>query len=451
MSVAPNTPHSTRSPRAALSALAIGVVVLAAGCAAVTNPVAHGIPVRILPEELKAASREGFEQTPLTALRQAPPDEYLLDAGDTLGVYVEGILGEAEAPPPVNLPDAPELPPSIGYPFPIRSDGTISLPYVGSIKVAGMPVADAEKQVVDAYLKKEILRPDDQRILVSLLRSRTIRVLVMREDSPNNQVSLQNQSLLGLGTTTTTIGGGRRSSGEVVELPAYQNDVLSALARTGGLPGLESNQEVVIQRGYWAPSQGGDAAAALLADSTRGGEPSRTIRIPLRIRPGEPLPFRPEDVILKTGDIVSVRGRDPEFYYTGGLLVSGEYPLPNNYDLTVVEAVLKARGPLLNGGINTNNLNGAIVGAGIGNPSPNLITVLRRMPGGGQAMIRVDIDEALRDPRQDLLVQAEDVLILQETPDQAITRYMTQVFQFNFFGRLINRSDAQGSVSASAP
>lgn len=435
--------HRTR--RIALAGVVCGM--LSAGCAAITNPVANGIPVRILPEELKAESKEGWEQIPLTALRQPPPEAYILEAGDTLGVYVEGILGEAEAPPPVNLPDSPELPPSIGYPFPIRDDGTISLPYVGSVVVKGMTIEEAEKAVVDAYLKQEILRPEDQRILVSLLRSRTIRVLVLREDSPSNQVQLQNQSLLGLGTTTTTIGGGGRATGEVVELPAYQNDVLSALARTGGLPGLESNQEIVIQRGFWNPDGGPPPSVFEQRDPDR----PQIIRLPLRIRPGEKLPFDPRDVILHTGDILSIRSRDPEFYYTGGLIPAGEHPLPNNYDLTVVEAVLKSRGPVLNGGINTNNINGALIGAGIGNPSPNLVTVLRKTPNGGQVMIRVDLDEALRDPRQDPLVAAGDVLILQETQDQGITRYFSQIINLNLFGRFINHTDAQGSVTATAP
>ena len=36
--------------------------------------------------------------------------------------------------------------------------------------------------------------------------------------------------------------------------------------------------------------------------------------------------------------------------------------------------------------------------------------------------IRVDLNEAVRDPRQNILVQDGDVLILQETPDEAITQ-----------------------------
>ncbi len=100
------------------------------GCASITNPVANGIPVRILPDELLAETKENFEPVPLTMLQQRRPESYKLGPRDTLGIYIEGILGNEETPPPVNIPSSPDLPPSIGYPFPVRQDGTVSLPYV---------------------------------------------------------------------------------------------------------------------------------------------------------------------------------------------------------------------------------------------------------------------------------------------------------------------------------
>jgi hypothetical protein len=117
----------------------------------------------------------------------------------------------------------------------------------------------------------------------------------------------------------------------------------------------------------------------------------------------------------------------------------------------VVEAELKGRGPLLNGGLSASNLSGAVIQAGVGNPSPSLLAVLRQTPNGGQVTIRVDLNEAVRDPRENPIVQAGDILILQETPDEAITRYFTQVFQINLFTRFLNRADAQGSASFVLP
>ncbi len=454
----PEVPVSSGGTRFASGpTLALWICALAAliqtGCASFSNPVANGIPVRLLPDELLAETKEDYQQIPLTLLRQSRPDQYLLGPRDTLGIYIEGILGTEETAPPVNIPASPDLPPSIGYPFPIRQDGTVSLPYVGAVEVAGLTVEDAEKKVVAIYSEKDILRVEDKRILVTLLRPRHIRVLVLREDAQQAQVSLQTSSLRGFGTTQTTLGGGRQAEGQILELPAYENDVLNALAQTGGLPGLESTQEVIVQRGYWNTEL--DPACEhrsypSKADTSSDGD-RRVVRIPLRTKPGEPLQFRPKDVVLNNGDIVVVRGRDPEFYYTGGILISSELPLPNDYDLTVVEAILKARGTLNNGGINSGNFNGALVGAGVGNPSPSLLTVLRKTPLGGQLAIRVDLNEALRDPRENILVQADDVLLLQETHNEAFTRYMSQVFQLNFFGRFINRGDLQGTSTLVVP
>jgi len=427
----------------------------AVGCAAFTNPVVNGIPVRILPEELLAESREGFVPLPLSLLRQAPPKQYILAPGDTLGIYIEGVLGDAETPPPVNIPDSSDIPPSIGYPFPVRQDGTISLPYVEPIKVAGLTIEEAEQTVVRAYLKEKIIRPEDRRILVTLMRPRHIRVMVIRDDSSSRQVMLRSQSLRGLGTTQTQIGGGQQNTGMVLELPAYENDVLNALTLSGGLPGLESTQEVIIQRGYWNQQNnpnGMQSCYPVEADLDNGPDGERrVIHIPMRIRGSEPINFTSQDIILQTGDIVIVRAQLPEFYYTGGLLPANEVAMANDYDLSVVEAVLKGQGPLVNGGLNSSNLSGNLVGPGLGNPSPSLLSVVRKTSQGGQIIIRVDLNEAMRDPRENILVQANDILILQETPEEAMTRYFTQTFQTNLFFRWLDRADAQGTGSLVAP
>src|SRR6476646_4708730 len=110
------------SRRAGRFALGMILALFLTGCASLTNPVANGIPVRILPDELLAESREGYEPLQLTTLRQKPPEKYILGAGDTLGIYIEGVLGSAETPPPVNIPESTALQPSVGYPFPIRQD-----------------------------------------------------------------------------------------------------------------------------------------------------------------------------------------------------------------------------------------------------------------------------------------------------------------------------------------
>ncbi len=87
----------------------------------------------------------------------------------------------------------------------------------------------------------------------------------------------------------------------------------------------------------------------------------------------------------------------------------------------------------------------------MGNPSPSLLTVLRRTPGGGQVPIRVDLNTAVRDSRERIPVRPGDVLILQETPEEAIVRYFTQVFSFSYVTRTINSQNTTATAAAVVP
>src|SRR5438128_12469556 len=81
--------------------LAVG---MCGGCASFANPtLAESIPVHRLPPEVFGRPREEEKTIPLTLLRQKPAEKYLFDAGDVLGVYVEGVLGEVGKAPPVQI------------------------------------------------------------------------------------------------------------------------------------------------------------------------------------------------------------------------------------------------------------------------------------------------------------------------------------------------------------
>jgi hypothetical protein len=163
------------------------------------------------------------------------------------------------------------------------------------------------------------------------------------------------------------------------------------------------------------------------------------------------VPFDADDILLHPGDIVFIESRDTQFYYTGGLLPSLEVPMPRDYDLDVLEAIARVGGPILNGAVNSNNLSGSIVAPGMGNPSPSLLTILRRTPAGGQVTIRVDLNRAAQDPRENVLIQSGDMLLLQETPGEAFARYLTQVFRFNLLSNVIHRSETIGVTEVTVP
>lgn len=420
------------------------------GCASITNPVADGLPVHRLPPELLAESKAGQEMIPLSSLRQPPPDIYRLAAGDTLGVWIEGILGERGQAPPIRFPEKGDLAPAMGFPFSIREDGTVPLPLVEPVRVQNMSLAEAEQAIRKAYtVKKQILKPGQERIVVTLMRPRQYHVLVLRRDSESN-LNVVSTGFFG----QELIGANKRGTGYTLDLPAYENDVLNALARSGGLPGTDAADEVIIERGAFTGDHDKVDVLRRLENCRSfptSGSDKQFIRLPLRVKPGDEPTIKTDDIILKSGDVVFIGQREPELYYTAGLLPPGEHVLPRDYDLDVIQVIARIHGPLVSGDFGVINFGGTIVLPGIGNPSSTLLTVLRQVPGGGQVPIRVDLDRALRDPRERILVKAGDVLILQESPGQALARYFTQQFNITGVFQLLRRTDASIVNKVSGP
>ena len=393
------------------------------GCASFSNPTTFpSVPVRRCPDEILGKPREEQLDVPQALLRQRKPEEYRLDAGDIIGFVLEGVIGSRDQPPPVTLPQpgpGGNKNIGLGYPIPVLDDGTISLPLMDEpVSVKGMTIPEAQKEFRRLYAEKDQLQPDTaKKLLITLFRPRQYHVLVVRQDSSTYQVG------------TSSFSSTKRGSGQVLELPAYENDVLTALTLSGGLPGLDAKNEIIIQRGY------------LKGDLTKMPPPGpipglETVRVPLRLRPGEDIPFKPQDVILSEGDIVFIQSRDTEVFYTGGLLIVGEWQLPRDYDLDVLKAVAQTKSPLANGGVNFNNLQGNIIAPGVGSPSPSQLTVIRRAPGKRQITIRVDLNRCMQDPRERILVQPGDFLILQESMGEAFARYFSTQYNITAFLRL---------------
>jgi hypothetical protein len=435
-----------------LLALALGA---GPGCAAMTNPVAVGVPARRVPSELLARSQSADQTIPLDLLRQLPPAEYVLGPGDVLAVWVEEYLGQPNQPLPIHTGplvqtrDQRRVTPSTGYPVPVQADGTIDLPGAGTVSVQGLTLTQARAAVRGLYVPR-LIKPERARIIVNLLQPRFYPVLVLRQEG--NSFTTGPDGL---------ISGAKRGTGYEIDLLAYENDVLHALARTGGLPGLDALNEVVIYRGCFRDPAGRAALLGALGGKPADRDPLRqmaaglaagVVRIPLRVPPGQVPCVRPEDILLGAGDVVFVEARDEEIFYTAGLLPPAAHVLPRDRDLDVLEAIALTRGPLVNGLFGVSNLSGDQIRAGLGNPSATLLTVVRRTPGGGQVPIIVDLEVALHNPAERILVRPGDLLILQEKPEQAMVRYLSQTFfNFNIFWEAFHSKFGAGVIDVAAP
>ncbi len=417
--------NNTRNPwRRLWLLMPIGLCYALSGCTSVINPI-NAIPAEQIPPQFLAEPRANKRPVDVSLLRNIKPPSYILDKDDVLGVFIEGILGNATEAPPVTMPDPnTDLSPGIGFPIPIRDDGTISLPLIEPIAVRGLTVSQVEELIKKRYRDLEFLV--NPRVIVTLLRKRTYRVFVIRQDNTRGFGSNQNLQTRAFGVFERS---DLSSRGFVLNLPAYENDVLNALSQTGGLPGVNARAEVTILRGdnVQTEERFQQLREMYAAGQAAGFDPNMissdsSITIPLRLAPDEIPNFRPEDVILRDGDVVVVETRDTEVYYTGGLLSGGEFPLPRDYDLDVLGAIAVA-----GQGVSVTSRDIGF-GGGFTRYPPTELVVLRKLPGNRQIAIKVNLVQAINSPQTRLLVAPGDTLILRYNDREEVLNFALGIF-----------------------
>lgn len=413
------------------------------GCTSLTQPIS-GIPVRRLPPQFLAQSKNNLIPLDPSRLAQEPSRQYLLDKGDILGIYIEGVLpytptDKPPEPPPVNFPvQGSDQDPSVGFPIVVQETGSISLPSIEPIKVKGMTVEQVTELIRKAYLDAKIFaNPTRLRPIVTKLKERTYNIVVVRQDI-GAEGSLQRTQQITKGNYIR--GTDQSASGSRIKLAAYKNDVLNALMASGGLPGVNAKNEIKILRASRANQKKRDEFVQQFYQQYYcnpdpcGCPPPLPddpdiLKIPMRLPPGVVPTFRPEDIILEEGDVVSIESREAEVFYTGGLLPGGEWLIPRDYDLDVLGAM-----GLAGQGVGS-KVGGAGGGFGIqavASVAPGQVFILRRTPCNGQITIEVDLAKAAQDPRERPLIQPGDTLILRYKPAEELLNF--GMFAFFTYG-----------------
>ncbi len=401
----------------ALPVLCAGWLIGLTGCVSVSAN-NKAIPANRLDPMLLSCPKEKLAPLPFSALGQPTVAEHLIGPGDVLAVYVFGVFPVSEDETPVQgrsqavnqqyyPPNGTEVGSTTGLPVRVGEGGTIELPLVDPINVDGLTIAQAVEKIRETYIAEKVIQKDRERITVGLITARVKRVIVLREDTPSAPVALN---------PPANIKHIQRGSGQLIDLPVYENDVLHALAASGGLPGTDAKRELWVIRNN--PSNDHRFISAeqlnqMIQNLMPGTDSPAVIRIPLVGCPDQPVPFRPQDVILHDGDVVFIP-RLNEYFVTGGLLPGARIPLPRDEDIDVLEAIAMSTGsvagPLGQSGT-------ALTSGNVGNlKEPTRVMILRKLPDGRQLQIRVDLDRAVRDEKERIVIQNEDVVLLQFKP-----------------------------------
>lgn len=430
--------HLPKTLRLTASLAILFALSITTGCTTVLAPI-EGIPVSQLPDHLLGIRRSDYVPVPVVMLAKKTSDPYLLDSGDILGVYIDGVLpfsapATIPEPPPVQFPDAgSDLPPSIGYPIPIQEGGLINLPLLKPFSVTGLTVDQARDQIDRRYREEGFLRSEETMPIVSLIRKRQNNILVVRANA---------------GSDSGNIG---TSAGYDIRLNADRSHVLAALNATGGLPGFNEKNELVIYKtarmpeslrqeltAYFCnpecaktkrpfiPCQGTKADEGCFSYESGLIEDSWILRIPLRVPPGQIPNIETNDIVLDDGDILQIESRETELFYTGGMLRGGQFPLPRDYDLDVLGALALAGQGIAStssrGGGGGGGGGGGMM-QGLGGTSPTQLYIIRKLPCGRTFNIAVDLQMAMNDSKQNILVQPGDTLILRYKPHEELANF----------------------------
>ena len=364
-------------------------------------------------------------QSTIDASRFLAPKKsvYTLDDGDTLGVFVEGVVGDVGGMPPVHQP-APgsDLPPAIGFPTLVLHDGTIRLPLVDPISVRGLSVAQVESLLKKTFRAgSEPIIAERSRVLVSLIRKRTVNVLVVRGDQSQAQRDprLRQQNRSGP-VSSRSDGSGRIYN---LNLPAGDNDLLNAMMGSGGFPGVNAKDQLQVFRNVPGNGQRANSPSNSFPRTGRAQNNRRyTQSFPVRSNGSRSAsPFPRTQARLNDGDIVSIASKPTEVFYTGGLLGGGEFVIPRDRALSITDAVAQVGGiPQAQRGL-----------AAVPLQQPRVLTLIRQS-GGRQFSQQFDLRSGYSQRAAQTRVRSGDYLILDYSPRQRVQNLGVGVF--NTFG-----------------
>ena len=118
--------------------------------------------------------------------------KYRIELGDTVGIHVANLSPQQQnipAQPSVFFPKQRSLPAAMGVPYSVLLDGTVDLPIVGRVKVAGLSLSEARTAVIEAYTTETDVFQKEKLTVVCVTHLQS-----GNSSSPRNAVNAEDES-----------------------------------------------------------------------------------------------------------------------------------------------------------------------------------------------------------------------------------------------------------------
>ncbi len=216
---------------------------------------------------LPVAGYMQIEYTPHdpSTIAQKPTGPYLLDNGDILGVYVEGVLPYkpvSGAPANNSFPDGGNsvADPPLGFPIVVQENGTIALPSIGPISAKGLSVEQVTDLIKKTYLDAKVFtEPAKLRPIVTIIKKRMSfpkKVLSLEFGKVGNEFRLVNYVAVGERKLPEGILQGLSIRGNMEPLADGTSLMSSVITNPGSLISAHLANEEILQRGSTDDSLG---------------------------------------------------------------------------------------------------------------------------------------------------------------------------------------------------
>jgi polysaccharide export outer membrane protein len=326
-----------------------------------------------LPPELLAPRYATLQNVDLSRLARTISNSQILYIGDEVEVTIATGL-EDKTPP--------------AWKGRVADDGTVNVPLVGVVQIAGLEVAQAEQLIhAESIRRGKYVSPN---VTLALTQRRTNKVAVL----------------------------GAVKEPQTYELPASSSDLLTAIVQAGGLtdkagtiieirhpPGLAEVPVAMGSNGYSTELAG-----------TRGNRrlvrtPPRTVQVDLTQAASSDF----GDYSLADGATVMVMERPKRFIHVMGLVNS-----PSQYEIPDEQQEISLLGALAMAGGQTMSI-------------ADKVHVIRQLPDRTEpVIIQASVRAAKHDATSNIRIAAGDIVSVEETPTTFVVGTIREFIRFGF-------------------
>ncbi len=328
---------------------------------------------RNLPAEFRAAANHRETDLKLARLSTPGTSNALLAPGDLLEVTVATGREEEKLTPMLVR---------------VANNGTVAVPMVGAVPVAGMEAFDAGQSIASVAIERGIyLHP---LVTVDIKTKAVNRITVL----------------------------GAVENPGVHEIPRGSCDVVTALAAAGGLTDEAGTELEVMRQGN---------ASTILATHPKASKTDGNVQLAayqsgagsnaspqlMRVNLADARLAGRVDLRLSDRDVVMVPPRKAEVIHVAGLVTRpGQFDLPLDQDLHLLDAIALA--------------------GGRSSPVANKVYIIRRLVGRSEpVVIQASLSEAKHNGAENIRLAAGDTITIEQTPVTTVVDTLSKLIRFS--------------------